>query len=113
MPEVYVVIVTCNGEKWVENCFDSLKNSSYPVETIVVDNSSTDNTVPRIKKAYSDVILIESDINLGFGRANNIGIKYALENQADYVFLLNQDAWIEKETIEKMLTKVYDILETK
>jgi GT2 family glycosyltransferase len=48
------------------------------------------------------VNLIETDKNLGFGKANNIGIHYAMEQDCDYVFLLNQDAWILPDTIEKL-----------
>jgi len=68
-----------------------------------VDNASLDDTVQYIKENYPEIILIESDKNLGFGQANNKGMKHALENSADYVFLLNQDAWIEPNTIEKLV----------
>lgn len=55
------------------------------------------------------VNLITSDINLGFGQGNNKGIRYALENEADYVFLLNQDAWIEPDTISDKLQFIKNI----
>ena len=47
--------------------------------------------------------MFKSNINLGFGQGNNLGIKYALENGADYVFLLNQDAWIEPNSIAEII----------
>jgi GT2 family glycosyltransferase len=53
-----------------------------------------------IKTQYPAIRLIQSDINLGFGKANNIGIKLAYDEGADYFFLLNQDAWVESTTIE-------------
>lgn len=80
----------------------SLRQSSYPVNIIVVDNKSTDATTEIIKK-YLEVQLILSESNLGFGKANNIGIKSALEQEADYVFLLNQDTWIFPKTIENLV----------
>jgi GT2 family glycosyltransferase len=46
---------------------------------------------------------METGQNLGFGKANNIGLKRVLDNNADYAFLLNQDAWIEKDTIEQLI----------
>jgi GT2 family glycosyltransferase len=52
---------------------------------------------------YKEVDLIKSPENLGFGKANNIGIKKALEEGADYVFLLNQDAWVFENTIENLV----------
>ncbi|EOR94978.1 Glycosyl transferase, family 2 [Arcticibacter svalbardensis MN12-7] len=96
---VFVIIVTYNGTKWVEKCFDSLKNSLLPLQIIVVDNQSTDNTVALICSDYPDVKVIQSQVNLGFGKANNIGIREALIQGADYVFLLNQDAWILPDTV--------------
>jgi GT2 family glycosyltransferase len=99
MKKVYVVIVTYNGEKWVHQCFGRLRSGSYPVHMIVVDNGSTDATLSLLETHYPEVTLIRSAENLGFGQANNIGIRQALAAGADYVFLLNQDAWTEDNTI--------------
>lgn len=100
---ITAIIVTYNGMKWYKNCFDSLRTSTIPIQTVVIDNNSTDETIPFIKKNYPEIHLIESKINLGFGKANNIGFKYAVEQNADYVFLLNQDAWIKPNTIEALV----------
>lgn len=105
--KVCVLVVTYNGMKWVDRCFGSLEESAYPAEITVIDNGSTDGTASKIEEDYPGVDLIRTDRNLGFGGANNIGIKNALENGSDYVFLLNQDAWIEPDTIEK-LVKIAD-----
>ena len=101
--EVYAVIVTYNGMRWYDHCLGSLRDSDLHVSTIVVDNASTDNTADYIKENFPDVHLISSGRNLGFAKANNIGIRYAIDNEADYVFLLNQDAWIEKDTLSKLV----------
>ena len=69
----------------------------------MVDNQSTDNTVALVKEHFPKVQLIEADENLGFGRANNIGLKKALREDYDYAFLLNQDAWVEPDTIEILI----------
>jgi len=100
---VVAVIVTYNGSKWVHPCFGSLAASEYPISVIVVDNNSSDNTVALIEESYPKVRVIKELINLGFGGANNIGIKEGLRRNADYVFLLNQDAWIEKTTIGNLV----------
>ena len=101
--KIYAIIVTYNGMQWYDNCLGSLQASSVPVHTVVIDNSSGDDTVAFIREQFPDVHIIESKTNLGFAKANNIGIKYALEHGADYVFLLNQDAWIEEDTLSVLL----------
>ncbi|MGQ7945249.1 glycosyltransferase family 2 protein [Flavobacterium sp. WC2509] len=98
-----VIIVTYNGMKWIKDCLNSVLNSSIPISIIVVDNCSTDGTAEFIKSNFPQVSLIDQKENLGFGRANNIGISLALKESSDYVFLLNQDAFIEKDTIEKLI----------
>jgi len=105
--KVYCIIVTYNGMKWVERCLSSIRAGTYPMQVIVVDNLSSDSTVDYIKNHFSEVILIESGANLGFGKANNIGIRRALSEGADYVFLLNQDTWIMPSSIEA-LVRVHD-----
>ncbi len=108
MSRVCAIVVTFNGKKWYDRCFGSLRDSAIPVEIIVVDNASSDNTVEYIRGRFPFVHLIESKENLGFAKANNIGIRYAIDHSADYCFLLNQDAWIEKDTVEKLLQTFED-----
>ncbi len=98
-PRIFAVIVTYNGERWIKKCIDSLCQSSINTHIIVVDNASTDNTVSIIRE-YDDVILFVSDENLGFGSANNIGLRYCMDNDAEYVLLLNQDAFVAANAIE-------------
>jgi len=103
MPDIYTVIVTFNGEKWIENCLNSLLNSSINTRVVVVDNGSTDKSIEILKNYEDKITLILSEENLGFGGGNNIGIRAAAESGAEYIFLLNQDAYVEKDTIEKLL----------
>jgi len=98
-----VIIVTYNGMKWIKDCLESILKSSIPIDIITVDNYSSDGTVEFIKSNFPQVNLIDQKENLGFGKANNIGISLALKTSSDYVFLLNQDAFIEEDTIEKLI----------
>ncbi len=102
--KVFVIVVTYKGKQWYDRCFTSLRESSIPLQTIVVDNASNDGTVEYIRENYPEIHLIESKENLGFGRANNMAMRYALDHGCDYVFLLNQDAWVESKTIEKLIS---------
>lgn len=100
---VFAVVVTYNGMQWVDRCMGSLCQSVVPVSVVVVDNASTDGIVQYIRQNYPNVHVIETGSNLGFAKANNFGIRYALDHGADYVFLLNQDAWIENDTMGLLL----------
>ena len=93
MNRTYIIIVTYNGMKWLEACLSSCRKYSV----IVIDNNSSDNTVSFIEQKYPNTILLKQNKNLGFGAANNIGINYALQNNADYVFLLKPRRLFRKE----------------
>lgn len=100
---ITTVIATYNAEKWIDSCLTSLKSSILFTTIIVVDNCSNDNTVRIIREKYPEVTLIKSTKNLGFGKANNLGIEAALAANPDYIFLLNQDAWILPNTLEELV----------
>ncbi len=100
---VLVVIITFNAKKWISRCLSSIRNSSLEVQTFVIDNGSTDGTQEYILSHFPNVEFIQSKENLGFGRANNIGFQKALDEGYDYAYLLNQDAWLMPDTIEKLI----------
>jgi GT2 family glycosyltransferase len=99
---VFVVIVTYQAEAWIVKCIGSLVDSKDRPTIVVVDNASQDSTCSIIETQFPDVRLIRSTKNLGFGAGNNIGIEYALHAGADYIFLLNQDAYVSTTSIGQM-----------
>ena len=101
--KLFTIIVTYNGMKWYDKCFGSLRTSNLPTEVIVIDNASSDGTAAYIREYFPEVDLIESKENLGFAKANNIGIRKAYDEGADYVMLLNQDVWVEPETLSELV----------
>ena len=100
---VHVIISTHNGAYWIEKCISSVLNSSIGVQISIIDNVSTDQTVAIIRTKFPEVKLICNEEDLGFAKSNNILIREALIEGADYVLLLNQDAWVEKDTIEGLV----------
>lgn len=88
--DISVIIVNYNTKDLIKDCIDSIiintNNVSY--EIIVVDNNSQDGSIEILEKSYPDVLLIKSPVNLGFGKANNLGIKAA---KGKYLFFLNSD----------------------
>ena len=99
MSDVLVIVVTYNGMRWLSRCLESV--SDYDV--LVVDNNSTDGSSEFISLHFPKVVLLRSNKNLGFTGGNNLGIQYAIEHGYNYVYLLNQDAWIEAGTIDKLV----------
>jgi len=103
MADILVVIVTFNAEKWIKKCLKSLEKSSLPADVVVIDNGSTDQTLPLIRTGYPSTRVIETGENLGFGAANNIGLRIALDEGYRFAYLLNQDAWLEPDTLKKLV----------
>lgn len=90
-PLVIILILNWNGYEDTASCLESLDSLNYPnTETVVVDNGSDDNSGQRIDEEF-DVTVIFSEMNRGFAGGNNIGIEYALEQDAEYVWMLNND----------------------
>jgi len=103
MADILVIIVTYNARKWVRKCLASLEGSSLQADAIVIDNGSTDGTIALIRKEFPEMRLLETGENLGFGAANNLGLRLALDEGYPFAYLLNQDAWLERDTLEKLV----------
>lgn len=97
-----IIIVTYNGLEWVDRCLGSVYGRAGQA-VIVVDNMSTDGTPDYIRSHYPGVSIIRATTNLGFGKANNLGIGEALRRGAKSVFLLNQDAWLAEGSLDHLL----------
>ena len=101
--KIFAIIVTYNAMPWIDRCLHSLAASSVPVQAVVVDNCSKDETVAHIRANYPDATLFAQEQNLGFGQGNNVGIRHAMQQGCDYVLLLNQDAWIDADMLATLL----------
>lgn len=99
MIDVSIIIVNYNTYNLLIQCINSIYRHTKAIqfEIIVVDNASTDGSNEMIKSKFPNVILIESDENLGFGKANNLGAKQALGN---FLFLLNSDTVLIENSIK-------------
>lgn len=95
--KISIIVVNWNGLKDTLKCLDSLHQLNYfNYEIIIVDNGSSDDSITVIKESFPHIQIIETKKNLGFAGGNNVGIKKALENKADYIFLLNNDTIVDK-----------------
>ncbi|MDR3129072.1 MAG: glycosyltransferase family 2 protein [Tannerellaceae bacterium] len=105
---LFIIIATYNGMEWIEQSLNSVIKSDIPSTIVIVDNKSTDGTPAFVRKQYPQVKLFELNKNTGFGKANNIGIDYAITNGATYIYLLNQDAWVEPDTFSGLIRLLDD-----
>lgn len=108
MSKVLVIVVTYNGMPWLDRCLSSVcvstKNAqNVDVDLFVVDNDSTDGSADFVQAHFPQTKLVRSAENLGFSKANNLGMRYALDKGYDYVYLLNQDAWLEEGALETLV----------
>jgi GT2 family glycosyltransferase len=88
--EISFVVVSWNAKKYLMECLESIEREAigYRYEIILVDNGSSDGSIDTVNKCFPSVILICNDMNLGFAKANNIGIRKC---RGKYIFLINSD----------------------
>lgn len=109
MKEVAVIIVNYNGKKYLPELLGSIfdyKPETVNQEIIIVDNNSSDSSVSWLKENYPQVKLFEQLKNVGFAQGNNIGIEYAINQNFDYVMLLNQDMVVTKGYLDKLVSEI-------
>jgi GT2 family glycosyltransferase len=103
-PRVSIVIVIWNGRDDTIECLSSFRADAYPNrEIIVVDNGSSDDSVPVIRAQFPEVVVLQTGKNLGFTGGNNVGIRHAVESGADYVYLINNDTTVEPDALAKLI----------
>ena len=112
MKKVCVVILNWNGRDLTLRCLEDLRKSDYPeVTCLIVDNGSTDGSTEAIIKAFPEVGVIRNTVNLGWAGGSNQGIAWGLAHGADYLLMLNNDAWADPAMISTLVaaaTKLQD-----
>lgn len=105
--DVSVIIVNYNTKDLTNQCIDSIFDKTKDVcfEVIVVDNASTDGSIELLKND-NRIVYIGSGLNLGFGKANNLGVKYS---KGRYLFFLNSDTIL----INNAIKEFFDFMESK
>ena len=102
MIDLSVIIVNYNVKEFLKNSLESIRKSSADlnVETIVVDNASSDGSVEEISEKYPEVKLIKNQDNVGFGAANNQALEQA---EGKYILLLNPDTIVKEDTFTTLI----------
>ena len=103
---VAIVIVTWNSASYLPGCLDSLRRlTRSPAELVVVDSGSTDGAADLVRESYPEARLIVCDTNVGFCRANNLGIR---ASTSPFVLVLNPDTVLEPEFLDRLLPAFED-----
>lgn len=102
MLDFSIIIVSWNAKKYLAECLQSIseETANHHSEIIVVDNASTDGSPEYVRKRFPNIKLICNDANVGFAKANNIGIR---QSTGKYKFLINSDVIVLKGCFDKML----------
>lgn len=110
--KIFTIILNYNNYEKTKKCLDHLLMSNIKTKIIFIDNGSTDDSSYKLyqefKHSNADIEFIFNEKNLGFAKGVNVGIKKVLELGGDYVLLLNNDAYILPDTIEKLLKSLQE-----
>jgi GT2 family glycosyltransferase len=102
------VLLNWNRFDLVAACIDSIRRSDYTeTKIVVVDNGSSDDSPARLKDAFPEIHLIENGRNLGFARANNVGIGWLMSVGVDCALLLNDDTEISPDMLSLLVDALY------
>ncbi len=102
IPKVFVLILNWNGKAHLTYCLPSVTHTDYDnLEIVVIDNASSDGSVEWVRAHFPTVTVIETGFNWGYAGGNNVGMRYALANHADYVVLLNNDTEVDPHWIRE------------
>jgi GT2 family glycosyltransferase len=103
--DITVVIVSFNTRDVLRECLQSVfrETGSLRMQVIVVDNASADGSAEMVEQEFQNVLLVRSEINLGFGPANNLGFQSA---NGRYVVLLNSDAFLTEGSLERSVARM-------
>ncbi|MBI2008140.1 glycosyltransferase family 2 protein, partial [Candidatus Amesbacteria bacterium] len=101
--KVFVIVLSWNSQKYISKCLDSLQKLVGKSEIIVVDNASTDSSISFLKKNYPKLKILKNKRNLGYAEGNNVGIRYALDQGADFVWIVNPDVTVAPDSLSAFL----------
>lgn len=105
---IYVIILNYNGYEDTLECVKSVEKSDYPnVKIVVIDNASQNDSYNVLRKSLNpNVVLMKTEKNIGYAGGNNIGIKYAMDDGADYICVLNNDTIVKEDIFTKCLEEL-------
>jgi len=105
MKKVFVVVLHFKGREFTRQCLLSLQQletTGFSVKIVIIDNHSP-QPIADFKPDFPNIVFLKNKKNLGFAEGNNVGLKLALEKQADYVLILNNDTTVDRNLLSELV----------
>ena len=107
---VYIVVLAWNHWEMTAACLHSILQMSYPYYAVIlVDNWSTDGTANFVRQSFPEVTVLAQPRNLGFAAGCNVGIRHALAQGAEFVFLLNNDTLVDPNVLDVLVQRAMSL----
>ncbi len=104
--KVAVIVLSYNSAGYISDCLTSLLKLALgdtQLQIIVVDNASTDDSVNLVTAKFPAVTVIPNPQNVGYAEGNNVGIRQALADNADFIWIINPDVTVEHEALSELM----------
>lgn len=105
--QIAVIVLSFNSAGYISDCLHSLQQlilGETKLEIIVVDNASSDDSVKVVREKFPSLTLISNAQNLGYAEGNNVGIRYSLAKNFDFIWIVNPDVTVEKNSLTELLS---------
>ena len=103
-PLIGILVLNWNNPQDTIRCLRSIENSDYQnFMILVVDNGSLDDSISKLRKAFPELEILETNQNLGYTGGNNAGIRFLLDRGAEYIWLLNDDIAISPDSLSHLV----------
>lgn len=104
---VTIILLNWNGWRDTLDCISTLQKLEHPnYKILIIDNASSDNSVAQIRESHPDIPIIINSRNLGFGAGCNVGIRKALKDSSEYIWLLNNDTRVNPQSLSTLTQKI-------
>lgn len=103
-PIVLISVLNYNNFESTKNCIYSILKSNYKnFEILIIDNKSLDDSFTQLKKEFKEINCIQSSLNGGYAAGHKMSVNYALKNNFDFIWILNNDLTVRKDALKEML----------
>lgn len=103
MTQVTAVVLNYNRETLAAQCIASLERSRHPVRVLIVDNASPDGSGDRLKTRFPAHDFLQTGANLGYAGGNALGVARAVEQGAEFVLVINDDATVDADCVGRLV----------